>query len=240
VDVLDAIARRRMHRSFDRRPVPDELLQQIAAAAARAPMAANIPLRRIVVVTDRRIIATLRQVTPGLSSDPPALIALCTDLAVAEAETGRHGRDISSYIDAGAAAENAALAAAALGLGASFARSRTEAGIGVALGLPPHVRPDILVGVGYVSQRPSRAPRRPETPIFRDQFGAPWSGDGCRGEAAENAVEADMPYRMPDLAAVVKAIQTWRAGGGGTKRRSSVSSGRARRLNLRPPPHAGR
>jgi nitroreductase len=172
VEVLDAIRRRRMHRRFDERPVPDVLLLQVAEAAARAPMAANLAIRRIVIVTDRRVLKTLRQLTPGLSVDPPALLALCSDLELAVAETGRHGRDISSYIDAGAAAENAALAAAALGLGASFARSCTESAIGVALGLPVHVRPDILVSVGYVAASPSRAPRRPAIPIFYDEYGS--------------------------------------------------------------------
>lgn len=172
MDVLDAITRRRMQRSFAERPVPEGLLRQVADAAARAPMAANVAVRRIVIVTDRAVLKTLRQLTPGLGVEPPALLALCSDLRVASAETGRHGCCISSYIDAGAAAENAALAAAALGLGASFARSCTESAIRVALGLPAHVRPDILVSVGYVAASRSRAPRRPAIPIFYDQYGS--------------------------------------------------------------------
>jgi nitroreductase len=160
-----------MHRSFDERPVPPDVLRQVAEAGARAPMAANICVRRIVIVTDRRILRTLRQITPGLSVEPPALLALCTDVRQAEEETGLHGLRISSYIDAGAAAENIALAAAELGLGASFARSCTEPAIAIALGLPEHVRPDILVSLGYVSSSPSRAPRRRPAPIFADQYG---------------------------------------------------------------------
>lgn len=171
MDVLEAIKRRRMHRAFDDRPVPRDILRQVADAGARAPMAANVCVRRIVVVTDRRILRTLRQVTPGLSVEPPALLALCTDTRLAEGETGLHGVRISSYIDAGAAAENIALAAAELGLGASFSRSCTEPAMAIALGLPEHVRPDILVSVGYVSPSPSRAARRRPTPIFADQYG---------------------------------------------------------------------
>jgi nitroreductase len=176
VDVLEAIARRRMHRSFAPTPVDSDVLRQLVAAAARAPMAANVPLRRIVVVTDARIVRTVRQVTPGLTADAPVLLVLCSDLAQAEAETGTHGRDVSSYIDAGAAAENVALAAASLGLAVSFARSRTEAGLRVALALPAHVRPDIIVGVGYRATVASRAPKRPPVPVYADQYGSEWNG----------------------------------------------------------------
>lgn len=101
-----------MHRVFEDAEVSEADLACSVDAAVRAPMAANVSLRRILVVTDRAIVRTLRQVTPGLSVEPPAVIVLCTDLVEADAFTGRHGQYISSYIDAGAAAENVALAAA--------------------------------------------------------------------------------------------------------------------------------
>jgi nitroreductase len=172
MDVLEAIGRRRMHRSFEPTPVDRDVVDRLVDAAVRAPMAANIPLRRIVVVTDPRVRRTLRQVTPSLIADPPVLIVLCTDLAQAERETGAHGRDISSWIDAGAAAQNAALAALDLGVGVCFARSCNDVAVRVALALPDHVRPDIIVGVGHPTRRPSTAPARPAVPIYVDQFGA--------------------------------------------------------------------
>jgi nitroreductase len=163
-----------MHRAFRDGEVAVEDVQRLVDAAVRAPMAANISLRRIVVVSDAAIIRTVRQVTPGLSVEPPVLIALCTDLAQAETATGAHGRDISSYIDAGAAAENVALAATALGLGVSFARSCTEPAIRVALGLPAHVRPDILVAVGQPVENPQRPAKRPPPIVYMDQYGERW------------------------------------------------------------------
>jgi nitroreductase len=174
VDVLDAIVRRRMHRSFEATPVDRGVLVRLVDAAARAPMAANVALRRMIVVTDPRVRRTLRQVTPSLIADPPALIVLCTDLAAAERETGPHGRDISSWIDAGAAAENVALAALGLGVGVCFARSCNDVAVRVSLALPAHIRPDIIIGVGHPTRTPSRAPRRPAVPIYGDQFGNSW------------------------------------------------------------------
>ncbi|MBX5485437.1 MAG: nitroreductase family protein [Mycolicibacterium hassiacum] len=174
MEVLAAIAARRMHRSFDGSPVDPAVVERLVDAAARAPMAANVGVRRIVVVTDPAILRTLRQVTPGLTADPPVLLALCTDLAQAELQTGAHGRDISSWIDAGAAAENVALAALELGLGVCFARSCNDAALRIVLALPPEVRPDILVGVGHPTARGSATSRRPATPVYRDQYGTPW------------------------------------------------------------------
>lgn len=174
MDVLNAIACRRMYRAFTADPVGDEALGLLVEAATRAPMAANVPVRRIVVVTDRRVLRTIRQLTPGLAVEPPALLALCTDIRQAEDETGAHGRDISSWIDAGAAAENVALAATELGLGVSFARSCTDPALRVALDLPDHVRPDLLVAVGHVAAGAARPPKRPRQPVFRDRYGVPW------------------------------------------------------------------
>lgn len=173
VDVLEAIARRRMHRSFDATPVADEVVDRLVDAAARAPMAANVLVRRIIVVADPRVRRTLRQVTPSLTADAAVLIVLCTDLEQAERDTGAHGRDISSWIDAGAAAENVALAAIDLGVGVCFARSCNDVAVRVALALPEHIRPDIMVGVGHPTHSPSRAPRRPAVSVDCDQFGAP-------------------------------------------------------------------
>lgn len=163
-----------MHRSFTDKAVGAQALEALVLAATRAPMAGNVLQRRIVVVTDAAVLRTLRAVTPGLQAIAPAVLAICTDIAVAAEQLGCHGRDISSLIDVGAAAENVALAAVALGLGTSFARSCTDAAVRVVLGLPEHVRPDLLVAVGHPAPTPSRAMRRPPPVVYHDRFGVAW------------------------------------------------------------------
>jgi nitroreductase len=174
MDVFDAMRRRRMHRRFTRVPVSEEVLAQLVRAATLAPMGGNELVRRLIVVSDPRIVKTVRDVTPSFLANASAVIVICTDLDRAEASMGRQGREILSLLDAGAAAENIALAAPALGIGISFVRSVNEAALREVLDLPSHVRPDILVGVGHPASTPSPAAPRREPVVFRDRFGEPW------------------------------------------------------------------
>jgi hypothetical protein len=62
---------------------------------------------------------------------------------------GRQRRDFLSLIDAGAAAENVALAAVDLQVGVCFVRGANDVALRVVLDLPQEVRPDILIAVGH-------------------------------------------------------------------------------------------
>jgi nitroreductase len=163
-----------MHRSFAPDQVEDEALARLVWAAGKAPMGGAELVRRLVVVTDSRLVATVRQVTPSFLANAPALILICTDLERAEASMGRQGRDILSLLDAGAAAENIALAAPTLGLGVCFVRSANEAALREVLELPDRVRPDILVAVGRPARTPSSGVKAPAPIAYRDRFGTPW------------------------------------------------------------------
>jgi len=172
MDVFDAMRRRRMHRRFTDEPVSEDVLAQLVHAAALAPMGGNELVRRLIVVDDPAMVKTVRDVTPSFLANPVAMIVVCTDLERAEASMGRQGRDILSLIDAGAAAENAALAAPALGIGVSFVRSVNDSALAEVLELPEHVRVDLLIGVGHPARVPSPAAPRRKPVVFRNRFGA--------------------------------------------------------------------
>ena len=174
MDVFEAMRKRRMHRRFSDDPVSEEVLAKLVGAAALAPMGGNELVRRLIVVTDPRMVKTVRDVTPSFLANASALIVVCTDLDRAEASMGRQGRDILSLLDAGASAENIALAAPALGIGISFVRSANDSALEEVLDLPEHVRADILVGVGHPAPTPSIAARRRSPVVFRDRFGEPY------------------------------------------------------------------
>jgi nitroreductase len=174
VDVFEAMRRRRMHRRFTSDPVPEEVLDRLVRAAALAPMGGNELVRRLIVVSDPKLVKTVRDVTPSFLANAVAVIVVCTDLERAEASMGRQGREILSLLDAGAAAENMALAAPALGVGISFVRSVNDTALQEVLELPDHVRVDILVGVGHPAPTPSPAAPRRDPIVFRNRFGAPY------------------------------------------------------------------
>jgi len=68
---------------------------------------------------------------------------------VAERGLGTLGRDVTSLIDSGAAAQSAAIAAASMGLGTCFTKSYSEVGMRRVLDIPDTFRTDVLLQVGY-------------------------------------------------------------------------------------------
>src|SRR5438094_10533726 len=100
MDVFDAMRRRRMHRRFTDEAVSEEVLAKLVHAAALAPMGGNELVRRLIVVSDPRMVKTVRDVTPSMLANPVAVIVVCTDLERAEASMGRQGREILSLLDA--------------------------------------------------------------------------------------------------------------------------------------------
>ncbi len=175
MDVTESIRKRRFHRSFTDEPVDEDALAQLVWAASRAPMGGNELVRRIVLVTDPAVVRTVRQVTPSFLANAPAVLVICTDLERAEASMGIQGRDVLSLVDAGAAAENVALAAVALGLATCFVRSSNDVALQEVLELPGTVRPDILIAVGHPAPTPSPAMKNPPAVVYRDRFGSVWN-----------------------------------------------------------------
>jgi nitroreductase len=173
MDVFTAMEKRRMHRLFTDEPVDVELLSKLVYAAGRAPVArANI--RQLIVVTDERLMKTVRQACPGFVNNAPALILVASDLVESEAAVGVRGREHVARLDAGAAVAYLSLAAPALGLGVCTVTSWTEGAVQEIFGLPDHVRPEALVAVGQPVPNPPRGMRRFEPHVYRERFGRPW------------------------------------------------------------------
>lgn len=173
LDVFEAMRRRRMHRLFESKLVERDVLARLVYAAGRAPVA-RAGIRHLVVVTDERLVRTVREVCPGFGNNAPALIAVCTDTQQAEALVGRRGREIVARVDAGQAAAYLTLAAPALGLGICVVTSWSEGAVREVLGLPEHVRPEVLVAVGHPIANPPRPMRRFEPIVHGDRYGKAW------------------------------------------------------------------
>ena len=93
--------RRRMHRDFRPEPPDRATLDRLIYAAGRAQVA-RPGIRHLIVITDPRIVHTLRQACPGFVNNAPAAIAVCSDLHRSEEESGVRGVEIVSRLDAGA------------------------------------------------------------------------------------------------------------------------------------------
>jgi nitroreductase len=161
-----------MHRYFDPTPLDDETLRDFAWAATRAPAGGNQPSRYVLVVQDPRLVKTLIEVTPSyIGTPPPAVVLILTDVQAAQEQMGIQGREHLSRLDAGAAAENIALAAVGLGLGCYLFRCSNEAALRAVFDLPPSVRVDWLAAVGRPAVRPSPAAKAPPQVVYVDRWG---------------------------------------------------------------------
>lgn len=169
-DLAELMRRRRMHREFQDRPVPPELLDRLAWAATRAQQARS-GVRHIVVVDDPAVMAAARQVLPGFINNAPAMIVHCTDVIRAEEVLGPRGVEVTTRLDAGAACANLALLGQTLGLGVCTVTSWTEPAVQALLDLPEHIRPDVTVAVGYVSPAAPPPARGFATHRHHNRFG---------------------------------------------------------------------
>lgn len=162
-----------MHRDFTDEPISRRLLDRLVYAAGRA-QAVRAGIRHVVVVTDRRLVHTLRQVCPGLIANAPAAVVVCSDLERAEALVGTRGVEHVVRLDAGSAAGYMALAAPALGIGICIVTSWNEPAVQAVLGLPAHVRPEVIVAAGHPIPKPPPAVRRFEPIVHENRFGVEW------------------------------------------------------------------
>ena len=175
-DVFEAMRRRRMHRLFTEEPVSRELLERLVYAAGRAQVA-RAEIRHLVVVSDPRLVWTLRQVCPGFIANATAAIVVCSDVERAEALVGTRGAEHVARLDAGSAAGYMALAAPALGIGICVVTSWNESAVQAIFGLPAHIRPEIMVAVGHPIPNPPRGMRRFDPIVHENRFGEPWQED---------------------------------------------------------------
>ena len=77
--VYDVIKSRRVTRTYLPEPVADELLAKLVSAARWASSAGNRHVHKFFITRDPRKIALVRSFSPGLLTEPPALIFILTD-----------------------------------------------------------------------------------------------------------------------------------------------------------------
>jgi nitroreductase len=177
-----------MVRNYREEPVPDEVLDRVAAAALRAPSAGNSQAIAAVVVTDpetRREIAALADepsyveagFDPWISRAPAHIVVTVSEKVYRDryAEPDKLGPDGEQiewpvpywWIDAGAAMMAVLLAAVDEGLGAGFLGVHSMTDLARLLNLPEHYHPIGVITVGHPApDRRSRSLDRPKrTPV---------------------------------------------------------------------------
>ena len=159
-----------MHRVFRPDSVDRQVLDRLVYAAGRAQVA-RPGIRHLIVVTDPRLVRTVRQACPGFVNNAPAVIVICSDVRRAREVMGPRGVEVVTRLDAGAAAAYITVAAPVLGIGVCKVTSWTEEVVQAIFALPEHIRPEVLMAVGNpVADHPK--PVRGFAPIVhRNRYG---------------------------------------------------------------------
>jgi nitroreductase len=170
MDTLEAIRTRRSIRKYQDKPVPDELIRKLLAAAMSAPSARNAQPWQFVVISDRQLLGEIPKVNPNawMAERAAAAILVCGDLSL-EKSAGYW------VVDCAAAVQNMLLAAHALGLGAVwtgiYPREERSKGFQRLLALPGNVVPHSLVVLGYPAEQPATEDRYREDRVRRNRWG---------------------------------------------------------------------
>ncbi len=158
MDVLEAIHSRRSVRKYEDRPVPEDLVRKLLAAAMAAPSARNSQPWQFVVVTERELLQEAARINPNarMARHAPLGILICGDPGL-EKSPGYWP------VDCAAAAENLLLAAHGLGLGAVwtgvYPRGERMDGFRRLLGLPGEIEPHSFMVVGFPAEEPAAQER---------------------------------------------------------------------------------
>ena len=170
METLEAILTRRSIREYTPQAVPDELVQELLAAAMQAPSAGNQQPWHFILVNERKQLDALAGVLPyGKNLQvAPLGVAVCADLEL-EKYPGYWVQDCS------AATQNLLLAAHAQGLGAVwlgiYPVEERVAGVKQILRLPGQVVPLCIVALGYPATKPEPpASRYDETRLHYNRW----------------------------------------------------------------------
>ena len=147
----------------------------IVSAAAWAPSAANVQPWEIIAIRSEEGRAATgdclldSHLRPNVGGDArrswvcsaPLLLVVCLDRTRAKTRYGDIGAELFGIQDTGAAVQNMRLVALALGIKSCLVREFDRDRMAEGLGLPSHVRPLIMIAMGYSDFDARPLPRLP-------------------------------------------------------------------------------
>lgn len=205
--VADVLLAHRSVRAFLPEPLPAGALELMVAAAQSASTSSNLQSWSVVAVEQQEGRARLAELggQQGFIAEAPLFLVWLADLhRLASAATARDlphaGLDytemfVMAVVDAALAAQNAAAAAEALGLGVTYVgamRNHPEA-VAEAIGLPPRTFAVFGMAVGRPDPaRPTAVkPRLPQAAVLHRERYSPEQGAAVEGYAATMAAFYD-------------------------------------------------
>lgn len=160
MDILNLIKERRSIRSFEKRDIPDDIIDKLIEALIWAPSAGNLQARKFYFVKDDNLKRDLSRaaLNQRFIAEAPLVVVGCTDNMI-YVRYGDRGVNLYAIQDVACSIMNMMLLAWAYGLGTVWVGAFREAEVVDILGLPKNLRPVAIVPVGYPARIPLPTPR---------------------------------------------------------------------------------
>lgn len=152
MEFWQTLKKRHCCRRFDsKKPVDKKLLEKILEAGHSGPSAGDLHPEVFILVEDDKIKNQIAEAALGqyFLAEAPIILIICADVKKTAAKYGKRGEELYVIQDTAAAAENIFLAATDLGLSVCWVGAFDEREIQKILNLESHIRPLILMPIGY-------------------------------------------------------------------------------------------
>ena len=160
MDILRAVKDRRSIRDFQKKKIPDELLNKLMEALIWAPSAGNLQARKFYFVKNEKIrkMIAAAALAQNFIAQAPLVIVGCADSRIS-IKYGERGVYLYSIQDVATSIMCMMLVAHEYGLGSVWVGAFREEAVFKILDLPQYLRPVVIVPVGYPSKVPDPPPR---------------------------------------------------------------------------------
>jgi nitroreductase len=160
MDILTAVKERRSIREFQKKKIPEEIIDKLIDSLIWAPSAGNLQSRKFYFIKDERIkkkiaAAALNQ---NFIAEAPLVIIGCTDSRISY-KYGERGIYLYSIQDVAVSIMGMMLVAQENGLGSTWVGAFHEEEVFNILNMPNFLRPVAIVPVGYPLRVPYPPPR---------------------------------------------------------------------------------
>ena len=160
MELLQIIKNRRSIREFQKKEIPEEIIEKLIEALIWAPSAGNLQPRKFYFVFDQKTKDNLvkKALKQGFISQAPLVIVGCTDEEIAS-KYGKRGKNLFSICDVATSIQNLMLTAYSESLATCWVSAFDEKEVSKVLNLPGNLRPIVIVPVGFPAEKPSAPPR---------------------------------------------------------------------------------
>jgi nitroreductase len=170
VPIWDIIKERRSIRKFQRKEIPEKIIDKLITALIWAPSAGNLQSRKFYFVFNQEIKEKLVKAAFGQDfiGRAPLVIVGCSDDKISW-RYGERGKNLYSICDVAASIQNMMLLAHSENLGSVWVGAFEEKEVAKILNLPDNLRPIVIVPVGYPAEKPLAPARvsKAEATVFK-------------------------------------------------------------------------